>query len=86
MKTAGVTQPLEKVLDVIKTSYASNVMVVAHSVNDSFELYNRVKCIPSSTTRLCLETSMNLHINGAFQPGSPLTFCLRVMLTERSLS
>ena len=71
LNKGGIDRPDASVLQKIKFDYANTVAIIANSVGDSVELYRRVKCIPSSTTRLRLETSLSLHINGEFIPGSP---------------
>ena len=64
LRAGGITEPDKMVLRELGLRYAANIDAVADSVDATVAFYRLVQSLPSTSTRLLVENSLQLHIKG----------------------
>ena len=65
------SRPRKEVLDRIAIHHYAAVDAAASSVERAVALYEMVKDLPSTSTRVVLQEQLNIHINGLSSPRTP---------------
>jgi hypothetical protein len=64
LKDAHVDRPDERILSKLFSNFASQVLLVASSPNESYDLYQQVKGLPASLTLQAIQAQSFVNVNG----------------------
>jgi hypothetical protein len=71
LKAGKINNPDQKVINVLYHYHPYNLIVAAHSVENSCALYEEAKRWPGTSTKAIIKSNLGLSVNGNLHPHAP---------------